>query len=97
LDKIGLEKVKDELKQKGFHEKQLGIIEKYLSITGSNSEKIKSLNELIGSTESGKKGIDELNKFSETINYHLSTISSTQRLPVVLIIIQASYSKQKLR
>jgi histidyl-tRNA synthetase len=61
LDKIGLEKVKDELKQKGFNEKQLGIIEKYLSITGSNSEKIKSLSELIGSTESGKKGIDELN------------------------------------
>src|SRR5215204_7229984 len=33
LDKIGLEKVKDELNQKSFNEKQLGIIEKYLSIT----------------------------------------------------------------
>src|SRR6187431_2247958 len=62
LDKIGLEKVKDELKQKGINEQQLGIIEKYLSITGSNSEKIKSLNELIGATDPGKKGIEELNQ-----------------------------------
>jgi histidyl-tRNA synthetase len=75
LDKIGLEKVKDELKQKGFNENQLGIIEKYLSITGSNSEKIKSLSELIGATESGKKGIDELNYIlnlkPSTLNFQL--------------------------
>jgi histidyl-tRNA synthetase len=76
LDKIGLEKVKDELKQKSFNEKQLGIIEKYLSIAGSNSEKIKSLNDLIGSTESGKKGIEELkqifgNDQLSSVNYHL--------------------------
>src|SRR4030095_515276 len=76
LDKIGLEKVKDELKQKGLNEKQLGIIEKYLNINGSNSEKIKSLNELIGSTDSGKNGIEELKQiFSNdqlsAVNYHL--------------------------
>src|SRR4029077_8299815 len=47
LDKIGLEKVKDELKQKSFSEKQLSIIDKYLNITGSNSEKLKSLDELV--------------------------------------------------
>jgi histidyl-tRNA synthetase len=76
LDKIGLEKVKDELKQKSFSEKQLGIIEKYLNITGSNPEKIKNLDELIGSTESGKKGIEELkqifnNDQLSSVNYHL--------------------------
>src|SRR6187200_239998 len=76
LDKIGLEKVKDELKQKKFNEKQLGIIEKYLRIAGSNSEKIKSLNELIGATEQGKKGIEELNEIFgndqlSSVSYHL--------------------------
>lgn len=60
LDKIGIEKVKDELKQKGLNEKQLGIIENYLKIEGDTTEKIKSLRELVGSTESGKKGIEEL-------------------------------------
>ena len=60
LDKIGLEKVKDELKQKGLNEKQLGVIDKYLGIRGNNAEKINAVNDLIGSTESGKKGIDEI-------------------------------------
>jgi len=72
LDKIGLEKVKDELTQKGLNEKQLAIIEKYLSITGSNSEKIKSLIELIASTDPGKKGIEELNYI---LNFKPSTLN----------------------
>ena len=73
LDKIGLEKVKDELKQKGINEKQLSLIERYLSIGGSNAEKIDQLNDLIGSTESGKKGIDEIKEFFG--NFHLSSIN----------------------
>jgi len=60
LDKIGLEKVKDELKPKGFNQKQLGVIEKYLGIRGNNAEKINAVSDLIGSTETGKKGIDEI-------------------------------------
>jgi len=73
LDKIGLEKVKDELKQKGINEKQLALIEKYLSISGSNAEKIDQLSDLIGSTESGKKGIDEIKEIFG--NFHLSSIN----------------------
>lgn len=60
LDKIGLEKVKDELKQKGLNEKQLGVIEKYLNIDGGNSEKMDQLNDLIGQTGPGKKGVEEI-------------------------------------
>jgi len=75
LDKIGLEKVKEELKQKGLNEKQTDTIEKYLGINGSNAEKIKNLNDLIGSTASGKKGIEEveyiLNLQPSTLNLQL--------------------------
>ena len=76
LDKIGLEKVKDELKQKGISENQLALIERYLSIGGSNAEKIDQLSDLIGSTGSGKTGIDEIKQiFSNdqlsSLNYHL--------------------------
>src|SRR5262249_36828221 len=71
LDKTGLEKVKGELSQKGLNDKQLGIIEKYLSISGNSSEKIKSLHELIGSTGTGKKGIEELEFLSAQLTaYH---------------------------
>lgn len=60
LDKIGLEKVKAELLQKGLESAQIKIVESYLSVSGSNEEKIKELEKLLGQSESGKAGIYEL-------------------------------------
>lgn len=60
LEKTGWEKVKKELEQKGLSEKETSIIEKYLSISGNNEEKIAQVNDLLGNTENGKKGIEEL-------------------------------------
>jgi histidyl-tRNA synthetase len=76
LDKIGLEKVKDELQQKGLNEEQITIIESYLSISGDHVQKLKSLRDLVGSTGAGKKGIEELqhifnNAQLSSVNYHL--------------------------
>jgi len=60
LDKIGLEKVKEELAVRGLKEEQITLIEKYLSIEGDNDEKLEQLKQLIGDNETGKKGIAEL-------------------------------------
>lgn len=60
LDKIGLEKVIQELSQKGLDAQQVHIIEQYLSITGSNQDILAGLTALIGKTETGKKGIEEI-------------------------------------
>ncbi len=60
LDKIGLEKVKEELVQKGLSNEQVSEIEKYLSITGNNTEKLTQIKNLLGGTEAGKKGIEEI-------------------------------------
>ncbi len=60
LDKIGLEKVKEELSQRGLNNEQIKIIEAYLSITGSNDDKIALAKKLFGSIQSGKEGIDEM-------------------------------------
>lgn len=60
LDKIGLEKVKAELLQKGLQDQQIGLIEKYLGIEGTNEEKITALKTLIGNNETGNKGIEEI-------------------------------------
>ncbi len=65
LDKIGLDKVKDELIQRGLTNEQVNTIEKYLSVNGSNESILNSLESLIGKTETGKKGIEEL-RFSFT-------------------------------
>jgi histidyl-tRNA synthetase len=60
LDKIGLERVKEELQQRELNEKQIAIIEKYLLIAGSNEEKLAQITALIGHIETGKKGIEEI-------------------------------------
>ncbi len=62
LEKTGLEKVKQELSGKGFDVKQIEIIEKYLSISGSrsNNEKLNSLKQLFSGNPVAAKGIEEL-------------------------------------
>ncbi len=60
LDKIGIEKVKEELLTRGLLANQISIIEKYLAINGSNEEKLAQIKNLVGETESGKKGIEEI-------------------------------------
>nr|WP_294902849.1 histidine--tRNA ligase [uncultured Lacibacter sp.] len=64
LDKIGLEKVKEELTQRGLTVEQISIIEKYLLITGSNDEKLQQIKSLLSNSEIGTQGIEEL----ETVN-----------------------------
>jgi histidyl-tRNA synthetase len=60
LDKIGIDKVKEELQTRGLDEHQVAIIAQYLDISGSNTEKLNKLKELVGSLPAGAKGIEEL-------------------------------------
>ncbi len=59
LDKIGIEKVREELIEKKLTVDQIGVIDKYLHIEGSNSRKIQQLVSLIPN-EQTKAGIDDL-------------------------------------
>ena len=60
LDKIGLDKVKEELQQRGLDEKQVATIETYLGITGSNDEKLLQLRSLLQQSSIAAKGMEEL-------------------------------------
>lgn len=60
LDKIGLEKVKEELIGRGLSAEQTAVIEKYLAISGSNEAILSGLSSLVGHTATGKKGIDDI-------------------------------------
>ena len=76
LDKIGLEKVKEELYQRGLNNEQIAVIEKYLGITGSNEEKISEIKSLLGDNETGKKGIEEIEYvISSPLPAHYSLIT----------------------
>lgn len=73
LDKIGLDKVKAELTARGLSDAQIATIERYLSISGSNEEKIAALKQLIGNNETGLKGIEEI---EYVLHYPLTTTHS---------------------
>ncbi len=62
LDKISINKVKVELSEKGLTEKQIELIEKYISITGSNKEKLDKLVSLFGNNKEANRGVEEINK-----------------------------------
>ena len=70
LDKIGWDKVKEELQGKGFTDAQQNLVHQYLNINGNNTEKIKQLATLLGDNENGQKGIEELNY---VLSYHQHT------------------------
>jgi len=75
LDKIGLEKVKEELLTRGLNDEQVTIIEKYLSISGSNDEKIAQVKILLGENSTAKKGIEELEYIYSQFATNESTLS----------------------
>lgn len=60
LDKIGLDKVKEELRGKGFSDETLGRLEPLLLLEGSNQDKLDKLSSLIATSDEGLKGIEEL-------------------------------------
>jgi histidyl-tRNA synthetase len=78
LDKIGMEKVKEELSQRGLNENQVAAIEKYLGIAGSNEEKLAELKTLFGNNEMGLKGIAELEYLLEY------SLSGTEPAPLIV-------------
>ena len=60
LDKIGLERVKEEMAGKGIPEDGIAVIEKILSLQGSSADKIGAMKALFEASETGLKGLEEL-------------------------------------
>jgi histidyl-tRNA synthetase len=78
LDKIGLQGVRQELTNKGLTESQLGLIEKFFSITGEANEKLFAARELLKNSETGLKGIEELEKIFEYLEISGPTTSKVE-------------------
>ena len=63
LDKIGIEKVKEEMKVKGVSEESLLVLEQFLSLN-----EISELKSLLTNSEIGRKGVEELQFVSDNVN-----------------------------
>jgi len=75
LDKIGLQKVKEELSERGLNNEQISVIENYLAISGSNNEKLEKIKAVFAASEIGKKGISELEYILDAVNAQSSTVN----------------------
>ena len=60
LEKIGLDNVKAELLGRGLDEAAVAQLQPILELSGDNSQKLDKLAEVIGSSETGLKGIEEM-------------------------------------
>ncbi|MEZ4974148.1 MAG: histidine--tRNA ligase [Cyclobacteriaceae bacterium] len=68
LDKIGEEKVKEELISRGFSPTSIQTIFQILNFKGSNLEKIDFLNNKLGNTEKGSKGTQDMMALIEILS-----------------------------
>jgi histidyl-tRNA synthetase len=60
LDKIGIEKVTDELRLRGLSDSSIELIKKFLSLEGDSNTKLNALRTMFNNDEEGKKGVEEL-------------------------------------
>lgn len=60
MDKIGLDNVNEELREKGLDDHALDILRPLLTLTGTNDEKLATLTELLATSDEGLKGVEEL-------------------------------------
>ena len=69
LDKIGLDAVNEELRQDGISEEAIRKLQPIINLSGSNEEKIRTMRQVLTGSETGQKGLDE-------VEYVLKTLSN---------------------
>ncbi len=59
LDKIGIDKVNDELRADGISEEAIQKLQPIIALTGSNEEKLDVISNVLAESEVGQKGVEE--------------------------------------
>ena len=60
LDKIGLDKVNEELRAVGLSDEAVEKIQPIISLSGTNEQKLDTMRQVLAQSETGLKGIDEV-------------------------------------
>ena len=67
LDKIGLEKVNEELRSDGISEEAVEKLQPIISLSGDNDEKLNTISQVLASSEVGMKGVEDTRFILETL------------------------------
>ncbi|MBQ6724140.1 MAG: histidine--tRNA ligase [Paludibacteraceae bacterium] len=71
LDKIGVEAVNAELKERGLNDEQVAALQPILNLSGSTADKLTALKTILANSEVGLKGVEEM----ETVFNELSIVN----------------------
>ncbi len=72
LDKIGLEKVNEELAADGLTAEQIEKLQPIIKLEGSNDDKLSVIREVLAASETGLKGVDETQFILEALKGQLN-------------------------
>ncbi len=67
LDKIGLDNVKNELRERGIDDEAIAKLQPILELSGTNAEKLTKLESVIGASETGMLGIEEMRTIFDNV------------------------------
>lgn len=72
LDKIGLDKVNEELKADGISDEAIAKLQPIIALSGTNEEKLQPIREVLADSETGLKGVEETQFILDTLKGSLN-------------------------
>ena len=84
LDKIGIENVNAELREDGLTEDQIKKLQPIIMLSGSNDEKLQTISEVLNSSETGLKGVEEVKTILSLLTSNGSTLRNEIQLDLTL-------------
>ena len=72
LDKIGLDKVNEELKADGISDEAIAKLQPIIALSGTNEEKLQTIREMLADSETGLKGVEETQFILDTLKGSLN-------------------------
>lgn len=72
LDKIGLDKVNEELKDDGISDEAIAKLQPIIALSGTNEEKLQTIREVLADSETGLKGVEETRFILDTLKGSLN-------------------------
>ncbi len=83
LDKIGLENVNAELREDGLSDEQIEKLQPFITLEGTNDEKLQTIAEVLKDSETGMKGVEETRFILNTLKT-LSNLNNQIQLDLTL-------------
>lgn len=68
IDKIGIDYVNAELREKGLKEESIEALKPLLELNGTNEEKLNALSSILAGSETGMKGVEEIKEVLDGFN-----------------------------